>query len=287
MELYVLKYLAAFAETGTLSKAAEEIHASQPAVSRAMQKLEEELDVPLFNRSKNRISLNRFGALAARYAARILADCEKMEREVKAAWRDSAVFSYGSIAAFPIYELDAVVGELYAGAEINPVLAETDGPLVEGLDAGKFKLIVLCAPLEGGRYHNQRFFREKLSVLLPKHHRLARRKSIWLRDLAGEKILIHRHIGFWYPLCKGKIPGARFLEQAELSSLREIVRASELPSFMTNVSYKDASVPRNKVALPLKDPETDVTFWCVTLKERKKELAALFSRLADVSERYT
>ena len=52
-EIYQLEQLLAFAEYGTLSGAAERLHLSQPALSRSMQRLETELQVPLFDRQKN------------------------------------------------------------------------------------------------------------------------------------------------------------------------------------------------------------------------------------------
>ena len=50
-ELYLLRQLAAFKEYGTLSEAAERLYLSQPALSRNMRKLEEEIGVPLFVRT--------------------------------------------------------------------------------------------------------------------------------------------------------------------------------------------------------------------------------------------
>ena len=53
MELYQLIQLVAISDCGTMSSAAEKLHLSQPALSRSMQKLEEELQVALFERQKN------------------------------------------------------------------------------------------------------------------------------------------------------------------------------------------------------------------------------------------
>ena len=64
IELAQLRHLAAFHQSGTLSQAAEELHISQPALSRSMQKLEEELQVPLFERQKNKLRLNANGQMA-------------------------------------------------------------------------------------------------------------------------------------------------------------------------------------------------------------------------------
>ena len=53
LDLLELEQLAAFAEYGTLSKAAQELHISQPTLTRTLKRLEEEFGVPLFVRGKN------------------------------------------------------------------------------------------------------------------------------------------------------------------------------------------------------------------------------------------
>ena len=71
IETYLLEQLDSFARTGTLSAAAEELHLTQPSITRSMQKLEGELGVTLFNRSRNKITLNETGKTAANYAAKM------------------------------------------------------------------------------------------------------------------------------------------------------------------------------------------------------------------------
>lgn len=63
IELEQLKQLIAFATYGTLSKAAEELYISQPALSHSIQKLEKTLGVELFDRKKNKMELNQNGKL--------------------------------------------------------------------------------------------------------------------------------------------------------------------------------------------------------------------------------
>ena len=70
-ELYQLEQLLAVAACGTLSNAAEQLHISQPALSRSMRKLEDEIGVELFTRSKNRMELNENGRLAAELLMRL------------------------------------------------------------------------------------------------------------------------------------------------------------------------------------------------------------------------
>ena len=80
-------------------------------------------------------------------------------------------------------------------------------------------------------------------------------------------------------MCKEKIRDAVFLEQIELSALREIVSASDLPSFRTNVTNNLDSIPSDKTSIRLSDPEVNVRFWCICLIEKEAEYAALFDAM--------
>ena len=61
----ILEQFVTFYQTGTLRETAKRMHISQPALTRNMQKLEAEFQVPLFSRSRNSISLNESGLLAS------------------------------------------------------------------------------------------------------------------------------------------------------------------------------------------------------------------------------
>ena len=65
VDYHILEQFVTFYQTGTLRETAEKMHISQPTLTRNMQKLESEFDVPLFHRTKNSISLNETGILAA------------------------------------------------------------------------------------------------------------------------------------------------------------------------------------------------------------------------------
>ena len=73
IDIYLLEYFVAFNEEGSLLKASEKLHISQPSLTRAMQKLELELGLNIFNRSANKISLNENGKALIDYARDIIA----------------------------------------------------------------------------------------------------------------------------------------------------------------------------------------------------------------------
>ena len=84
IELYELRQFAAFADCGTLSEAAEILHLSQPALSRSMKKIEEEIGVSLFIRRKNRLELNENGAYVVELAKKVLADADALAGKAQA-----------------------------------------------------------------------------------------------------------------------------------------------------------------------------------------------------------
>lgn len=83
MELTQLNQFRTIARCGTMTEAAEQLNLSQPALSTAIKKLEKELGAVLFDRQKNKVTLNDTGRLALQYTDRILSIAEEMKREVE------------------------------------------------------------------------------------------------------------------------------------------------------------------------------------------------------------
>ena len=78
MDIYALEAFKVIAETGSLTRAAERLHVSQPAMSAALKKFEAELGAPLFDREANRIRLNAAGELALERVNAVLRAVEKL-----------------------------------------------------------------------------------------------------------------------------------------------------------------------------------------------------------------
>ena len=133
IELEQLRQLVAFAECGTLSRAAEELHISQPSLSRTMQALEEELQAALFTRQKNWIVLNEVGQVAVEQARQVLAAAEELPRRVRLAERSRRSVALGACAPVPIQDLRPLLQELYDDMVVTPELNGSDDALVDGL----------------------------------------------------------------------------------------------------------------------------------------------------------
>lgn len=93
MELRQLEYFQAVSRLSSISKAAEELHIAQPSVSISIQKLEEELGVPLFDRSRRQITLTSEGTVFSRRVHDILSRIDDSVSEMQ----DLRSFQMGSI----------------------------------------------------------------------------------------------------------------------------------------------------------------------------------------------
>ena len=85
MDISALEAFRVIAETGSLTRAAERLHVSQPAMSAALKKFEAELGAQLFDREANRIRLNAAGELALERVNAVLRAVEKLREDVRRA----------------------------------------------------------------------------------------------------------------------------------------------------------------------------------------------------------
>lgn len=102
MELEQLRQLDAIARTGTFSAAADELHTSQPSISRSMRALERELGCELFSRSRNRAELNDAGRRALDHARAILAEERRMRDAFAELTRTNRTLAIASVAPAPV-----------------------------------------------------------------------------------------------------------------------------------------------------------------------------------------
>lgn len=274
IELSQLEQLAAFAEYGTLSLAAEKLHMSQPTLTRSMQKLEAAFGVPLFLRTKNRLALNENGRLAADYARRLLGQAQDMLQLVRAFDRASHTLSIGSCAPMPMLSMVQAAARLFPDMA---VASEMKGcaALLDGLRDGSYQAAILPCPPEGAAFFYREYGRESLSFALPPTHRLARREGLSMQELDGESLLLYAEIGFWHDMAVRNMPHSRFLVQGERSALDELIQSSSLPAFVSDVVIRLEGAPPGRVVVPILDAEAHATYYAACLRENLPALRRL------------
>lgn len=278
IELYELRQFAAFASAGTLLDAAESLHLSQPALSRNMKKLEEDLGIPLFIRRKNRLELNENGKYVLTLAKELLADAESLVEKTQTYDRKNRTISFGVCSPAPSWLISPLLVSLYPNKMLQTETAD-EKLLLSGLENHTYQLIALSHKPEGEQYFAKICGRESLLFALPKGHRFARRKSLSFKEMNGENMILMNDIGFWNFIRTEKMPDSRFLTQSDRFSFEELVRSSSLPSFTTDLAKKYLETENIRIEIPISDPEASVTYYLVCLKESKKEFRSLFSTL--------
>ena len=83
------------------------------------------------------------------------------------------------------------------------------------------------------------------------------------------------------------MPSARFLLQEEPSTFSELVKASALPSFTSDVAMKRGHREANRVFIPILDEEAHVTYYCLCKMDKKKTLEKFFINLTQNKKDYS
>ena len=272
-ELRHLEYLVAVAEEGTFSAAAEALHITQPALTRMMQRMEEELGLTLFERTKNRAELNEAGKLAVECAKTVLESARQMTYRMDSYRRSLTTLAVGSCAPGPTFPLIPRLTALYPEMTISSVLHPEDA-LREGLLNDTFHMIALSHPCQEADVLCHTYVKESLMVSLPRTHPLAGRKELRISDLAGLTMLLSSGLGIWQELHDKKMKDVQFIVQSDRKTLNDLIAVSDIPNFVTNLSiqYHISTVSENRIAIPLADPEATVQFYLCARKKNKKML---------------
>lgn len=278
IELNQLEQLVCIAKNGTISKASEELLISQPALSRSMQRLETDFDVQLFDHYKNKVVLNKNGELAVEQAKKILKNVNKMVQTVQDFNRSLQSIAIASCTPAPIWDIEPMIKEMYSGINIDyQVLDQHD--LVKVLKNKEYQMIITPFEVNDKELFCIPYLDEDLYLSLPLNHHLKDKKEVSFQDLDGETMLLYSNIGFWYDMHIRTMPNTKFLIQNERLTFNEIVKASTLPSFTSNLSIKREGKMNNRIIIPFSDDEAHVTFYFVILKKDKNKYLDLIHEI--------
>lgn len=274
-DLVQLEYLVAIADFGTISKAADELHISQPALSRSIQHLENELNIPLFERRKNKVFLNENGKMAVEYARKLLDEAAFMTEKLRFFAQKQQTITLGSVSPTPLWQLTSLLSDLLIDMPLHSEI-KTAPELLDGLSMGQYQIIITDSPAKDPQFLSYPYLKEQLFVAVAPAHKLASYKEISLSELNGQSILRLVRTNFWDSIYKEKMPDSLFPVVETLPAFSEVVKASTLPYFATNLIGLDIENADKRIYIPVTDPEVNVTFYC----HMKKADAKRFSHLA-------
>lgn len=273
MEMHQVRYFLAAAKALSFTRAADVCHVSQPALTTAIKKLEEQLGSPLFHREGRQVALTEFGRRMQPHLSQILEQARAAETVAK----DFRLLNQVPIRLGIMSTIGPMrlAGLLAAFEQQSPGVETTvrDGApeaLAAQLDADELDVAILN-PLDGlgDNYRTEPLYTERYMVLLPPEHPLRARNAVALRELSEQPYVDRlscemREMVMGVCADKGVKLYARFRSKRE-DWVQAMVMANIGFAFMPEYSVTHP----DSVQRPLVDPEVQRTISLVTVPGRK------------------
>lgn len=299
MEFHQLRYFVAAAEEMSMSRAAERVHVSQPALSRQIALLEEEIGVLLFDRIRKRIHLTEAGGFFLGKARQLLCDAESSVQQVREQFGGvRRTLRLGFISSF-LDDLMAPSVREFQQRHLNSKVSLYD--LVPRAQLDRLRQNELDAAILGNiddhereHFSVKRLSRHRIAVVLPEGHPLADRKRVKLSELQSDD---------WVSLSNAFFPGRRefLIETCGRAGFRPRITAEldSLPMMLATIATSGGvglipgharKLPHGGcVILPLSSPVITTQLLLVLPKsaptpEMAGLIALILERAAELSE---
>ena len=281
MELLQLKYFQTVARIEHMTKAAEELHIAQPALSKTIARLESDLGVPLFDRHKRQITLNAFGRIFLEQVEIALTALEEGKRRVT----EEAGLERGRVfLATTNHKCDAeLVGSfLSLHPDINLRLTQpsSEERKLEFLLNGEIDFCITSLPVEHPEIESISFLKEDIFLAVPPTHPLAERRSIDLSEVAHEPFINLKEGTSFRELTEGFCKEAGFVPNVSCEVDNAVVMSSFVNSGMGIALITDTAKKHEPslILLPIDHPICQRTFQLSWLKHHYLSQAALTFR---------
>lgn len=266
LDSYLLEYFNAVVEEGTTLKASEKLNVSQPSVTKAIQKLEYELGINLFDRSPNKIVLNENGRVISEYIKDAISIDKRIREKAKELKQKSLTIHIEMTAPGPTFKYPNF---FYFDKDSNPQTLEIkdERKCINDVLSGFADVAFINSKIQIESIYCEKILDEKLYVYLPKKHFLAMKtEGVTFEELDGQSFLIAKDLGPWDRIVETHLKKSKFFRQ-EQENLSEIVSASSIPGFVTNISLKFRDDPL-RIAIPIMSEDATIPFYAICKKDK-------------------
>jgi LysR family transcriptional regulator, hydrogen peroxide-inducible genes activator len=193
MTLTELKYIVAVARERHFGKAAEACYVSQPTLSVAVKKLEEELEIKLFERSANEVTVTPLGEEIVRQAQSVLEQAAEI-KEIAKRGKDplGGSLTLGIIYTIGPYLLPDLVRQIIARTPQMPLMLHENFTvrLLEMLRTGEIDCAILAEPFPDAGLATAPLYDEPFLAAVPSNHPLAKKTKVTSEELKNETMLL-------------------------------------------------------------------------------------------------
>ena len=287
MELRQLEYFCAVSSLENFTRAAHFLHVSQPSVTKAVQALEAELKLTLFDRSQKRICLTEAGRGFLLHAKKILQDVQTAQLSVERFQaQNGGVIRFGVPPVVEAYLFpDFFMKFQAANPDIVLELQECcDSSNVKTkLDEGALDFGIIFLRTRDRVEHSLKLLDNEFYLCLPPNHRLALEEKVSFSELRGEKFIIQppgtvqNYVTMKFAAEAGFAPDV-LLSTSQIKTIKELVAGSAAVALMPKfvISKSDAFK-----AVPLEPP---IKFSVAFVWSRCREPSTLGTRLLNFVE---
>jgi DNA-binding transcriptional LysR family regulator len=231
VELYSLQVFLTIALEGSFSRAAEKLLRTQPAVSLALQRLEQELGEKLIDRSGKELILTDAGRSVLEYARRFQSLQQEMENSLAELRDNSAgMLAIGANESTALYLLRHIerYRELYPKIKVQ-IRRSLSSKLPNELLDGILELGVISYDPGDERIRSKVLYTDALAFVVSPRHRLAHRKTVSIVDLASENFIAHNVISPYREVVlrefqSHKVPLRMDVEMPTIETIRKLVQ---------------------------------------------------------------
>ena len=193
MTLNELKYIVAVAKERHFRKASEACFVSQPTLSIAIKKLEDELGITLFERHKSEILITPIGEQIIQLAEDILQKSQLIKQLSKEEQGDhSGELKVGAIYTIAPYLFPRLIPEFHTIAPKVPLILQENYThnLIEKLQNGELDLVILSLPFEHPNIETLTLYEEPFVAAIPNDHKLKNENCLTLKQIENETLLL-------------------------------------------------------------------------------------------------
>jgi LysR family transcriptional regulator, hydrogen peroxide-inducible genes activator len=241
MTLTELRYIVALHQTAHFGKAAEKCFVSQPTLSVAIKKLEEELNVSLFERSRNQVRVTPLGQKVVQQAQIVLEQTDVIH-ELANSGKDAlgSTLSIGAIFTVGPYLFPHFVPQLQKSAPNMPLYIEENYTAVlrEKLRNGELDAIIIALPFNEPDVVSQALYEEPFVVLLHGDHPLCKQEKITSKQIEKEKVLLLGEGHCFRDQVLEACPGLKLKFSNTFDNLQSVVEGSSLETLKHMVASK-------------------------------------------------
>lgn len=277
-DVRLLKELIAVADCGTVTAAAQKLNITQPALSRSIKRLEDQLGVVLLDRQKkNRVTLSDTGMHAVELARGIVWQVDSFASEVRRYDMAKRKVTIESCSEPIVWCVPPALMREFPGILVSSAVESSDG-IAKGLRAGEIDIAFVSFPIDDEGIVCRPCCEEQLYLSVSPGNPLAECDSVSFSEIDGSSILLQRSIGDWEKVVERRLPHSERIVIDARQGLLEIAERSDILGFMSSLSIHVGRTAENRVAVPIRDSDATMPIYCAYRSDARQEFVDCVER---------